>query len=245
MSCSMRKVLVIASVKGKTLFSRNFITMPLFTLGIIVVLRSVFDAMGTGNDSFITGYLLNFGLIFNITLMGIYVTSAALAEEKEKNTLRTLMTSSVTGIEFFLGSILPITGMIMIINLLLLPVSGSTLGDINLLLYLFVTLIATLTSCIIGMIMGIFAKNQVSASTITTPVLMIFIFIPTFAGLVDSLQGISSFLFTGVISDMANAISTHTAFSLGGFQLVVLIGEILISILLFLYCYHKNGYEAD
>lgn len=210
-----------------------------------MVLRSVFDAMGTGNDSFITGYLLNFGLIFNITLMGIYVTSAALAEEKEKNTLRTLMTSSVTGIEFFLGSILPITGMIMVINLLLLPVSGSTLGDINLLLYLFVTLIATLTSCIIGMIMGIFAKNQVSASTITTPVLMIFIFIPTFAGLVDSLQGISSFLFTGVISDMANAISTHTAFSLGGFQLVVLIGEILISILLFLYCYHKNGYEAD
>lgn len=210
-----------------------------------MVLRSVFDAMGTSNDSFITGYLLNFGLIFNITLMGIYVTSAALAEEKEKNTLRTLMTSSVTGIEFFLGSILPITGMIMIINLLLLPVSGSTLGDINLLLYLFVTLIVTLTSCIIGMIMGIFAKNQVSASTITTPVLMIFIFIPTFAGLVDSLQGISSFLFTGVISDMANAISTHTAFSLGGFQLVVLIGEILISILLFLYCYHKNGYEAD
>lgn len=210
-----------------------------------MVLRSVFDAMGTGNDSFITGYLLNFGLIFNITLMGIYVTSAALAEEKEKNTLRTLMTSSVTGIEFFLGSILPITGMIMVINLLLLPVSGSTLGDINLLLYMFVTLIATLTSCIIGMIMGIFAKNQVSASTITTPVLMIFIFIPTFAGLVDSLQGISSFLFTGVISDMANAISTHTAFSLGGFQLVVLIGEILISILLFLYCYHKNGYEAD
>ena len=210
-----------------------------------MVLRSVFDAMGTGNDSFITGYLLNFGLIFNITLMGIYVTSAALAEEKEKNTLRTLMTSSITGIEFFLGSILPITGMIMVINLLLLPVSGSTLGDINLLLYLFVTLIATLTSCIIGMIMGIFAKNQVSASTITTPVLMIFIFIPTFAGLVDSLQGISSFLFTGVISDMANAISTHTAFSLGGFQLVVLIGEILISILLFLYCYHKNGYEAD
>lgn len=210
-----------------------------------MVLRSVFDAMGTSNDSFITGYLLNFGLIFNITLMGIYVTSAALAEEKEKNTLRTLMTSSVTGIEFFLGSILPITGMIMAINLLLLPVSGSTLGDMNLLLYLFVTLIATLTSCIIGMIMGIFAKNQVSASTITTPVLMIFIFIPTFAGLVDSLQGISSFLFTGVISDMANAISTHTAFSLGGFQLVVLIGEILISILLFLYCYHKNGYEAD
>lgn len=210
-----------------------------------MVLRSVFDAMGIGNDSFITGYLLNFGLIFNITLMGIYVTSAALAEEKEKSTLRTLMTSSVTGIEFFLGSILPITGMIMVINLLLLPVSGSTLGDINLLLYLFVTLIATLTSCIIGMIMGIFAKNQVSASTITTPVLMIFIFIPTFAGLVDSLQGISSFLFTGVISDMANAISTHTAFSLGGFQLVVLIGEILISILLFLYCYHKNGFEAD
>ena len=53
------------------------------------------------------GYALSLGVLMNIS-MSVYCTAAALAEEKEKNTLRTLMTSSVNGLEFFLGSIIPV-----------------------------------------------------------------------------------------------------------------------------------------
>lgn len=247
MNISMRKVLAITEVKGKSLLSKNFIIMPAFTIGMVAVMRAVFTSMGSSNevDSFMMDYLLNFGLVFNIGLLGIYVTSAALAEEKEKHTLRTLMTSSVNGVEFFIGSITPIFIMMMVINLLLIPVSGCSFVDIPLLMYIFVTSIASLTSCIIGMILGIFAKNQVSANTITTPVLLIFTFIPTFASFMESLEGISKFLFTGVISEMVHAICSHTVFTLTFFQVIVLCGEILVAILVFLYFYKQNGYEKD
>ena len=36
----------------------------------------------------------------NTSMTGIYCVAASLAEEKEKHTLRTLMTSSVNGLEF-------------------------------------------------------------------------------------------------------------------------------------------------
>lgn len=246
MNISLRKIWAITEVKGKNLFSKNFIIMPLFTVGIILGMRLIFDSMETGNDTaFTVSYLLKFGLIFNISLMGIYVTSAALAEEKEKNTLRTLMTSSVNGLEFFLGSMIPVFLMIMVINIVLIPISGCAFSDIHIGIYLFVTIVSSLTSCIIGMILGIFSKNQVSASTITTPVLMLFTFIPTFSSFVESLKSISQFLFTGVISDMVEAINTHSSFTLTVFQVVILIGEIVISILLFLYIYKKNGFEKD
>lgn len=246
MNISLRKVWAITEVKGKNLFSKNFILMPLFTVGIILALRLIFDSMETGNDSaFMVSYLLKFGLVFNISLMGIYVTSAALAEEKEKNTLRTLMTSSVNGLEFFLGSMIPVFLMIMVINIVLIPISGCAFSDVHMGIYLFVTIVSSLTSCIIGMILGIFSKNQVSASTITTPVLMLFTFIPTFASFVESLKSVSQFLFTGVISDMVEAISTHSSFTLTVFQVVILLSEILISILLFLYIYKKTGFEKD
>lgn len=245
MNISMRKVLAITEVKGKSLFSKNFIIMPVFTIGMVAVMRVVFTSMSDGEEvtTFMMNYLLNFGLVFNIGLLGIYVTSAALAEEKEKHTLRTLMTSSVNGLEFFIGSIVPIFILMMAINMLLLPVSGLSFSDVPLLMYIFVTTIASLTSCIIGMILGIFAKNQVSANTITTPVLLVFTFIPTFASFMESLEGISKFLFTGVISEMVNAICVQSTFTLTLFQVIVLCGEILVAILVFLYFYKQNGYE--
>lgn len=246
MNISMRKVWAITEVKAKSLFGKNFITMPLFTLGIIFILRMVFESISEGEtSSFMIGYLLNFGLVFNICVMGIYTTSAALAEEKEKHTLRTLMTSSVNGYEFFLGSILPVFLMMMFINVLMIPVSGCAYTDINLFVYILVCTIASLTSCILGMILGIFAKNQVSASTIATPALLLFTFIPTFSTIIESLKGISQFLFTGVIADMVNAISTKTSYELGWLQITVLVSEIVLAIVVFLYFYKKNGYEAE
>ena len=51
-------------------------------------------------------------------MTGIYCVAASLAEEKEKHTLRTLMTSSVNGLEFFIGSLLPALLLLMIVNVL-------------------------------------------------------------------------------------------------------------------------------
>ena len=63
----------------------------------------------------------------NTSMTGIYCVAASLAEEKEKHTLRTLMTSSVNGLEFFIGSLLPALLLLMIVNVLCVFLAGVSL----------------------------------------------------------------------------------------------------------------------
>ena len=58
------------------------------------------------------------GVLMNICMTGIYCVAALLAEEKKKHTLRTLMTSSVNGLEFSIGSLLPSLALLIIVNVL-------------------------------------------------------------------------------------------------------------------------------
>ena len=103
----MRKLAAIIDVKGRALFSKNFIIMPVFSLGFTFLMQVLYERASGGLEA-MNAYALAMGMLMNVSIMGFYCTAASLAEEKEKNTLRTLMTSSVNGLEFFLGSLIPI-----------------------------------------------------------------------------------------------------------------------------------------
>ena len=113
----LRKLAAIMEVKGKALFSKNFIIMPIFSLGFTFLMKLVYRAVTEGAFD-LSAYALSLGVLMNILMEGVYCTAAALAEEKEKNTLRTLMTSSVNGLEFFLGSLIPVVLMSSVVNVL-------------------------------------------------------------------------------------------------------------------------------
>ena len=85
------------------------------------------------------------------------------------------MTSSVNGLEFFLGSLIPVILLMMVINVLCVLISGFSMNGIEWLCYMMITTISSTIGAIIGMIFGIFAKNQMSAGTMTTPLLMLLI----------------------------------------------------------------------
>ena len=193
----------------------------------------------------LNAYVLSMGLVMNLGMTGIYCPCLLLAEEKEKNTLRVLMTSSVNGLEFFLGSILPVFIVTAIINFLLMPISGYMISGSDLAVFALVSILSSLTSCIIGMLLGIFAKNQVSAGTIITPVVLIFMLIPMFANMIEELSKISRFLFTGILMDMIADISTGAKEIIKPESIVILIAEVIISIALFIIFYRKNGFEKD
>lgn len=188
MKINGRKLLAVTEMKARALFDKNVIIVPIMILGITILMRFVYGAMMDGKElpAQLLATVLNLGLTMNITMTGTFVTSAALAEEKEKHTLRMLMTSSVNGIEFFLGSIIPPFIEIMILNIALIPISGIFLASIPLGMYLLATALASITSCILGMLLGIYAKNQMSASTLTTPVILVFMLIPSFSAFIPS-----------------------------------------------------------
>ena len=111
-----RKLSAVTEMKMRTLMSKNFIIMPIFSLGFTFLMKILYRSIADGKIN-MDGYALSLGVLMNIS-MSVYCTAAALAEEKEKNTLRTLMTSSVNGLEFFLGSIIPVIILSTAVNVL-------------------------------------------------------------------------------------------------------------------------------
>ena len=242
-SISMRKLMAISEVKGKALFSKNFIIMPIFSIGFAFVMKLVYGSMAGDEAGNLSGYVLSIGVVMNICMSGIYCVAASLAEEKEKNTLRTLMTSSVNGLEFFLGSLIPVIGMMIVVNVILVFVTQMSLTAMQWFIYLLISTLASITGGIVGMIFGIFAKNQVSASTMTTPALLVLMMIPMFSGFNEVVEKISQCLFTGIVMDVIGDFTGGIA-SIDIVSLMILFVEIIASILIFLYLYKKNGFEA-
>ncbi len=237
----LRKLAAITEVKGKALFGKNFIIMPLFSLGFTFLMKVVYGA-ATEDALDMSAYALALGVLMNIMMEGVYCTAAALAEEKEKNTLRTLMTSSVNGLEFSLGSLIPVVLMSTIVNVLCAFIAGFNMELSQWTSFLAITVACSATSAIIGMIFGIYAKTQVSAGTITTPALLILMMIPMFGGFSETLENISSLLFTGIIFNaIANIDNALPVTDVKG--IIVLAVEFLVSAAIFLALYRKNGFE--
>ena len=69
--------------------------------------------------------------------------------------------------------------------------------------------------------------------------------IPMFGNLSEKLHHISGFLFTGVLTEMASGFAEGMSYTLKPLDIAVLIGELIISILVFLVLYRRNGYETD
>lgn len=235
-----RKLSAVTEMKMRTLMSKNFIIMPIFSLGFTFLMKMLYQSISDGKID-MTGYALSLGVLMNIS-MSVYCTAAALAEEKEKNTLRTLMTSSVNGLEFFLGSIIPAIILSTAVNILCVFIVQLTLSGSQWTAYIIITAVCAFIASVVGMIFGIYAKTQVSASTITTPALIVFMMIPMLAGFSEILEKISDFLFTGIALDAISAISAGKV-PIHFQGIMILTVETILSVVLFLILYRKNGFE--
>lgn len=101
--------------------------IPAFSMLMVYLLRLIIHDQSTAADAASAmggAYLLSFGLLFNTVMGGIMMCSGPLAEEKEKHTLRVLMTASVSGLDFFIGSALPVLVIIEVVNVLMIPIAG-------------------------------------------------------------------------------------------------------------------------
>lgn len=241
---SFKRLSALTKLKFKTMMSTNTMIAPLFSLAFAGIIKIAFS-QGGGNEEQAIIQAINMGLLLNVGMTGIFVPAMMLAEEKENHTLRSLMTSSVTSIEFFLASLLPPLIIMIAVNILVLPISGQGISGAWILPYLAITTIASITGCIMGMVLGIYAKNQTSASTITMPFILIISVVPTFSAMFPVLKKIQAYLFTGALSDMTNSFVTSQNIKLNGFNTMVLIGEIILVFVIFIFIYRQNGFEKE
>ena len=187
---------------------------------------------------------LLWGMLMNVSMMGFYCTAASLAEEKEKNTLRTLMTSSVNGLEFFLGSLIPIVLMTEVRQCTLRLYRAYDHGP-DAVDRLSGRHHSRFRHCLRNRNApwNFFQESGYCEHTYYTRRACIYDDgSPCFTGFSETLQKISMFFFTGIAFDaIANIANGLPAVDVKG--IAVLAAEFILSVILFLILYRRNGFE--
>ena len=234
----IRKLTAVAKIKWICISKNTMIMLgPVLTIALVYGCKILYGE-NTGGElpPPLMAMILCIGISTNICGDGFVMVGTAIAEEKEKHTLRVLMTSSITGWQYFFGSIALPFLLTVVINVIVLYISGVSLSYVSMPVFLFVSVIASLISC---------AKNQMNANLIAYPFMMVFMMVPMFGNMSETLHKLSGFLFTGVVVEMTNCFANNTPYVIRPLDMAVLIGELAISVLVFLLLYKRNGYEKD
>lgn len=189
----INKLTAVAQIKWICI-SRNTAIMigPLLTVAMVWMFKTLYSINSGGDLSpILVSLILSLGISLNLCMDGFLMVGTAIAEEKEKHTLRVLMTSSVTGMQYFIGSILFPFVLMNIINIVVLVISGISMSQVSVVAFLLVSAAASLISCVMGMIVGLCAKNQMNANLISYPLMIVFMMIPMFGNLSEKLHHIS------------------------------------------------------
>lgn len=247
MTISMRRLAVLSGFKVRELLkNKTFLISVIMVPGITLVMRLIYqNMMETDIPSSIFSYVLKLGVLYNLNMISILMPATILAKDKEKNTLRTLMTSSVNGGEYFIGVILPTFLVSALVNVLVLMISGIPMDTVNLPLYFIVGSLASLISCVIGMVIGILSKNQMSSSNLANVVILFLLMVPMFSGMLPQLSFFNKILYTGIVGDMISGFTQETGYQMTVLSWGILAASAVFSIGAFVILYRKNGFDAE
>lgn len=235
-----RKTFAIIKLKAKMLIGNTAaLTGPLMSIAATVLMKFLYSGMVESDNSAILTYVLNFGISFNLGLGAVMMSALPLAEDKEKHTLRTLMTSSVNGLQFFIGSIFWPFVVSVAVNYIIIFVSGVNTANIDMLMFSLLTIVSSLISCMLGLLIGIVAKSQVNANNLVMPFILVLSLVPTLSTLNDTMGKISNYLYTGIVTNMLSSYSQGVAFNLSIAQIAILLISIVAITALFVNKYKK------
>lgn len=181
-------------------------------------------------------YFANLFAVMYVGMAPLTGMSAILSEEKEKNTLRVLLLSNVSPFSFLCG-----TGCyIWLICMLGATVIGIGTGYTGgmLLRFLLVMAVGILISILIGAVIGTHSKNQMTATSVTVPVMMIFSFLPMLAMFNETISKVAKVTYSQQMSLLlANLENMNVELQNVGIILV----NIVVALGAFVLAYRKCG----
>ena len=182
---------------------------------------------------------LFFTKLFSVMYMGmapLVAVASIIAEEKEKNTLRVLTMANVKAWEYLAG----IGIYVWTICMAGAGVMATTLSSGDIPFYLGVMAAGFVISIAIGACIGIIASNQMAATSLSLPVMLIFSFMPMLAMFNDKIEKIAGIFYTQQIRELLgnmtfDGIKTET-------MLVVAVNA-LLALSLFFAAFKRKGLE--
>lgn len=168
----MRHILAILWKQVKDTFKNKTILIQFVMFPVMTVIME--NAIKIENMP--EHFFANLFAIMYIGMAPLTSMSAIISEEKEKNTLRVLHMSNVKAVEYFIGNAIYIWSICML-GSLVIGLAGGYSGEI-LVKFMLVMAVGHLISTMLGAAIGAFSTNQMMATSITIPVMMVFSFLP-------------------------------------------------------------------
>lgn len=182
-----------------------------------------------------------FAKLFAVMFVGmapLSCMSAIISEEKEKNTLRALMMSSVKPWQY-LVSVGAYIFIMCMIGTAVFAVLGEYKGA-ELAVFILSVAFGIILSELIGAVIGIFSRNQMAATSLTLPIMMIFSFSPMLSMFNETIKKIAGITYLQQISNILNGMGTS---EISVKSIIVISANFIIGLVLFASVYKKKGLE--
>lgn len=171
-----------------------------------------------------------FANLFAIMYMGmapLTSASAIISEEKETNTLRVLQLCNVKAVEYLIGTAIYIITMCML-GSLVIGLAGGYTGR-ALIVFLLLMLSGHCCSLLLGATIALASKNQMSATSVNVPVMMVLAFLPMLSMFNETIRKAAKFIYSEQLSLMINDL-THLHISVEN-GVILGINVLLIAVL--------------
>ncbi len=214
--------------KNKTILIQ-FLMMPI----LAVVMENTITLDDMPEHFFVKMFSVMFVGMAPLTCM-----SAIISEEKEKNTLRVLMMSNVKPFQYLIGVGFYVWLMCMA-GAAVFAVCGGYEG-MDFCVFMLIMSVGILLSSLIGAVIGLFSKNQMAATSVTVPVMMVFSFLPMLSMFNESIKNIARITYSQQMSILINGIGTV---DIKTESVVVIALNFVIMAALFAAAFKKKGLE--
>ena len=163
--------------------------------------------------------------------------SSIIAEEKEKNTLRVLRMSNVKPWEYLLG-VGSYVLLFCFLGAAVIAFSGDYPAPERAVLLL-IMIAGILSSLLFGAAVGTLSKNQITATSLTVPLMMIFSFLPMLSMVNSQIEKFGKFIYT---VQLQNMLLNLRSLQLKPSVIVILAGNMLAAAFLFVFAYRKSEF---
>lgn len=175
--------------------------------------------------------------VMHIGMAPLNVMAAVISEEKEKNTLRMLFFGSVKPVEYLLGIGGFVFSACMVGTVVFAVVGGY--GGAEFLRFLLIMAAGICVSMLLGAVIGILTKSQISATTIATPTMMVFAFLPMLAMFNETIAKVADYAYSQQVQLMLNGLASGTGTEPK--SLLVIAVSAVIAAGMFIYAYRRGG----
>lgn len=210
---------------------------------VYIIMPLAFALLYANMDTLSSDFVFSLCMLLNLSMVPVALMGTIIAEEKEKNTLRTLMLHDVSATEILFAKALICMLFVMLNNILMFFIVGFSMNQFP--AYQTVGFFVSLAVIFFGALVGLLAKNQMSAGLLSIPFMAIFM-APLFIQMTKSklASNISSVLPTDAMMKIFDAISkNHVSISSIGKELFVIGIWLVLGVAFFRIVYKKVGVD--